>query len=182
MSVNPMGVLDLSIVTELLIDTLNSYWPDSQLWATLFSDAFFKPAVSGLTPDAVRSLDNCQVTISLIHIEPSKSQRNFVYPQSSPPNSPAPRAQMIPMLPLALDLYYFVTAFSNQNYTQEQQAISIILNCFHQNPILRKNVTFPGSPAESSPEEFTLTMEIESVDSLSRFWPAKRGPFRVSVV
>jgi hypothetical protein len=178
-----MGVLDLSIVTELLIDTVNNYWPDSQLWATLFSDAFFKPTVSGLTPEAVRTLDGCQVTISLVHIEPSRSQRNFVYPTTPPgPHPPAPRAQLIPALPLGLDLYYFVTAYSNQNYQQEQQAISIILNCFHQTPILRTNVTFPGSPAEVTPEEFTLTMEIESVDSISRFWQATTAPFRLSVM
>jgi len=180
---NPMGVLDLSIVTELLINTLTDYWPDSQLWSTLFSDAFFKPNTTGLTPEAVRNLDGCQLTISLVHIEPSKSQRNFVYPPTPPgPNRPAPRAQQIPQLPLGLDLYYFVTAYSSQNYQQEQQAMSIVLNCFHQNPILRTNVTFPGSPQASTPEEFTLTMEIESVDSISRLWQAITSPFRLSLL
>lgn len=182
MPVNPMGVLDLSIVTELLISTVSDYWPNSQLWSTLFSDAFFKPNITGLTPEAVRNQETCQLTISLIHVEPSKSQRNFVYPQGQPANSPSPRAQTIPALPLGLDLYYFVTAYSNQNYQQEQQAISIVLNCFHQNPILRTNVTFPGSPSEVAREEFTLTMEIESVDSISRFWQATTTAFRLSLM
>jgi hypothetical protein len=184
MLLNPIGVLDLSVVTELLITTLTNYWPDSQLWSTLFSDAFFKPNISGLTPDAVRTLGGCQLTISLIHIEPSKSQRNLVYPPPPPPPpSPFhPRAQMIPQLPLGLDLYYFVTAFSDQNYQQEQQAISIVLNCFHQNPFLTTNVTFPSSPAASTVEKFTLTMEIESVDSISRFWQATTSAFRLSVM
>jgi hypothetical protein len=186
MALNPIGVLDLSIITELLIDTVNDYWPSSALWSTLFSDAFFMPTVSGLTPEAVRAGDGCQVTISLIHIEPSKSQRNFVFtpsvPAAGPLPPPAQRAQKIPALPLALDLYYFVTASSTGNYQQEQQAISIILNCFHQNPILHKTVVFPGSPSEAADEEFTLSMEIESVDSISRLWQAITAPFRLSVL
>jgi hypothetical protein len=186
MALNPIGVLDLSIITDLLIKTVDDYWPSSALWSTLFSDAFFKPAVSGLTPEAVRTGEGCQVTISLIHIEPSKSQRNFVFTPPAPVSGPLPppplRAQKIPALPLGLDLYYFVTAFSLGNYQQEQQAISIIMNCFHQNPILRKTVVFPGSPSEAADEEFTLTMEIESVDSISRLWQAITAPFRLSVM
>jgi hypothetical protein len=185
MSLNPMGVLDLSIVTDLLTQLIDNYWPSSALWSTIFSDAFFKPTVSGLTPEAVRTAGGCQVTISLIHIEPSKSQRNFVSPPpvpSPPPNPPPPRAQKIPALPLGLDLFYFVTAFSEGSYQQEQQAMSIVMNCFHQNPIVRKTIVFPGSPSESTQEAFTLTMEIESVDSISRLWQAITAPFRLSLL
>lgn len=181
MSLNPIGVPDLSIVTELLIDTVDNYWPSAAVWSTLFSDAYFKATVSGLTPEVVRKDSGCQVTVSLIHIEPNKSQRNFVYPP--PPAPQFPRAQQIPALPLGLDLFYFVTAYSaDNNYQQEQQAMSIILNCFHQNPILRKTVTFAGSPPEMTQEEFTLTMEIESVDSISRLWQAITSPFRLSLL
>jgi hypothetical protein len=183
MSLNPMGVLDLSIVTELLMATIGNYWPDSALWATLYSDAYFKADITGLTPDAVRKRDGCQLTLSLLHIEANKSLRNFVYPLTPQlPNSPSARAQQIPALPLALDLYYFVTAYSDNNYQQEQQAISIVLNCFHQNPILHKNVLFPGSPPQQTREEFSLTMEIESIDSMSRFWQAITVPFRLSLI
>jgi hypothetical protein len=180
MPLNPMGVLDLSVVTELLIDEIKTYWPASQLWPTLFSDAYFFPNITGLTPEAVRNFEGCQLTLSLIHIEPSKAQRNFVSPPTPP--SAFPRAQKIPQLPLGLDLYYFVSAYSNQNYQQEQQAISLVLNCFHQNPVIRTNVSFPGSPGESTTEKFSLTMEIESVDSISRFWQATTSPFRLSVM
>lgn len=187
MALNPLGVLDLSIVTELLIQTINTAWNESPLWETVVSEAFFTPRITGLTPDAVRKDDGCQITVTLVHIEPNRSQRNFVYPQTpqSLTNSPSPRAQLIPALPLGLDLYYFVTAFSadpNNASVQEQQAISIILKCFHENPIIRTNVVFPGSPSETTQEEFTLTMEIESVDSISRFWQATTVPFRLSLM
>jgi hypothetical protein len=187
MPLNPLGVLDLSIVTELLIQTINTAWTESPLWETLVSEAFFTPNITGLTPDAVREQDGCQITVSLIHIEPNRSQRNFVYPQIPPgvTNPPSPRAQMIPALPLGLDLFYFVSAFSadpNNASVQEQQAMSIILKCFHENPIIRTNVVFPGSPSETIQEEFTLTMEIESVDSISRLWQAITAPFRLSLM
>ena len=183
MALNPFGVLDLSIITELLMRTIGSYWPASALWPTLFSDAYFKPEISGLTPEAVRKQGGCQLTLSLLHIETNKFQRNYVYPLTpQSPSSPSPRAEQIPALPMALDLYYFVTAYSENNYQQEQQAISIVLNCFHQNPILRTNVLFPGSPPEQTKEEFSLTMEIESIDSMSRFWQAITVPFRLSLI
>ena len=187
MALEPIGVLDLSLVTGLLVNLIDDYWNTAPLWTTLAPGSKFTPTVSGLTPDEVRKGKDggCQITVSLIHIEPDKYNRNFVYPppaQPPVPNPPPPRAQLIPALPLALDLFYFVTAFSEGNATQEQQAISIILNCFHQNPIIRTNVVFPGSPSMSVPEEFSLTMEVESVDSISRLWQAVTVPFRLSLM
>jgi hypothetical protein len=189
MSLAPLGVLDLSVVTGLLVDTVNNYWPTSPLWSTLAPASKFTATVSGATPDEVRKASTTtgmglQVTISLIHVEPNKFNRNFVYSTPPPvPNPPAQRAQGIPTLPLSLDLFYFVSAYSeNSNAIQEQQALSIVLNCFHQTPIIRKNVIVPGSPPDLVPEEFTLTMEVESVDSISRFWQATTVPFRLSVM
>lgn len=188
MPLAPMGVLDLSLVTGLLIEMIDNYWPTAPLWSTVAASSKFTPTVSGLTPDEARAPSaggGCQITVSLIHIEPSKYNRNFVYAQPPQPpasNSPPARAQTIPALPLSLDLYYFVTAYSEENAVQEQQAISIVLNCFYQNPIIRTNVVFSGSPSVSVPEEFSLSMEIESVDSISRFWQATTVPFRLSVM
>jgi Pvc16 N-terminal domain len=189
MALQPIGVLDLSIVTGLLIKTIEDYWDTSPLWQTLSPASKFTVAVSALTPEEVRTRtgenDGCQLTVSLIHIEPDRFNRNFVYPPPQLPpvsNPPPPRAQMIPALPLALDLFYFVTAWFGDRAIQEQQAMSIVLNCFHQNPILRTDVLLPGSPSETVHEEFTLTMEIESVDSISRFWQAVTAPFRLSLM
>jgi hypothetical protein len=188
MTLAPVGVLDLSLVTGLLTKTISNYWDTAPLWATLSPGSNFTHTISGITPDEARhgAGGGCQVTVSLIHIEPNKFNRNFVArPGLSWPNPPSPRAQLIPALPLALDLYYFVTAWSEAGpptcATQEQQAISIVLNCFHQNPIIRTSVPF-ASPPESTAEEFSLTMEIESVDSISRFWQATTMPFRLSVM
>jgi hypothetical protein len=180
-----LGVLDLSIVTDLLIQTLTNSWNTSPLWGSLPDESFFTPSISGLTPEAVRTTGGCQVTVSLIHIEPNKFNRNFVSPPPPQPpvgHLPPARAQLIPYLPLSLDLYYFITASSDNNYHQEQQAMSVVLRCFHQNPIIRTNVIIPGSPPESTQEEFTVTMEIETADSISRLWQAITAPFRLSLL
>ena len=112
MALQPIGVLDLSIVTGLLIKTIEDFWDTSPLWQTLSPASKFTVAVSALTPEEVRTRtgenDGCQLTVSLIHIEPDRFNRNFVYPPPQLPpvsNPPPPRAQMIPALPLALDLF-----------------------------------------------------------------------------
>ena len=185
MALNPLGVLDLSIVTDLLIQTITNSWNASPMWGTLPDESFFKPSITGLTPESVRNAGGCQVTVSLIHIETNKFNRNFVYPPPPQPpveNAPPPRAQLIPYLPLSLDLFYFISAFSDNDFHQEQQAMSVVLQCFHQNPIVKTNVVIPGSPPESTQEEFTVTMEIETADSISRLWQAITAPFRLSLL
>lgn len=185
MALSPLGVLDLSLVTDRLIDILNNCISTSPLWDTLNPPGQpFTIHVSGSMPETKRKLDGCQLTVSLIHVSQDKFQRNSpVVPPVSPPikNPPPARAQLIPFQPLSLDLYYLVTAFADDKYTEEQQAMSIAMNCFYQNPIVRRNISIPGI-ATPVPEEFTLTMEIETCDELARLWQAITVAYRFSVV
>jgi hypothetical protein len=186
MALSPLGVLDLSIVTDRLIELLNDCISTSPLWSTLIPPA--QPPtihVTGSMPETKRKLDGCQLTVSLIHVSQDKFQRNSAIVPSVTPvvkNPPPARAQLIPFQPLSLDLYYLVTAFADDKYVEEQQAMSIVLNCFYQNPIVRKNVIVPGAPPQTVPEEFTLTMEIETCDELGRLWQAITVAYRMSVV
>jgi hypothetical protein len=186
MALSPLGVLDLSIVTDRLIAILNDCISTSPLWDTLDPPGqSFTIHVSGAMPETKRKLDGCQLTVSLLHVTQDKYQRNSaIVPPVTPvvPNPPPPRAQTIPSHPLSLDLYYLITAFADDKYVEEQQAMSIVLRCFHQNPIVRTNVVVPGAPPQTVPEEFTLTMEIETCDELARLWQAITVPFRLSVV
>lgn len=186
MALSPLGVLDLSIVTDRLIALLNDCISTSPLWNTLTPPGqSFTIHVSGSMPETKRKLDGCQLTISLLHVTQDKYQRNStIAPSVTPamPNPPPARAQLIPFQPLSLDLYYLVTAFADDKYVEEQQAMSIVLNCFYQNPIVRTNVLIPGTPPQTVPEEFTLTMEIETCDELARLWQAITVAYRLSVV
>ena len=185
MALSPLGVLDLSLVTDRLIKLLTDYIPTAPLWGTLIPPGQpYTIHVSGSMPETKRKLDGCQLTVSLIHVSQDKFQRNSAIVPTVPvvTNPPAGRAQVIPNHPLSLDLYYLVTAYADDKYVEEQQAMSIVLNCFHQTPIVKQTITLPGATPSTVPEEFTLTMEIETCDELARLWQAITVAYRMSVV
>lgn len=175
MPVAALGVLDLSLITDLLIARLEQCRDNSPIWNP--NDLPNNPGpsftieVTGSMPSAVRDDGNCQLSVYLFHVTPDKYQRNL--PPLGPGQPPIRRQ------PLALDLYYLVTAYADKNYVQEQQAMSIVLRCFHENPIIHHTVVLQG---QNVPEEFSLTMEVESVDEMGRLWQSFTVPFRLSTV
>src|ERR1700677_1841889 len=175
MGLAPLGVLDLSLVTNKMLSMLENYVTTaSPLWQSLeLSGTTFPISYSGSMPDAVRSLAGCQLTFSLFHVVEDKYQRNSPLLNQ--------RAQIIPYQPMSLDLYYLLTAFANQQYQQEQQAMTMALQFFYQTPIVHLQVAIPGTAAAVT-EEFSLTMEIETSDELSRLWQAITVPLRLAVV
>lgn len=163
-----LGLLDLSIVTDRLIKHLNNCTSASQLW---HEDATtkFDITYTGLAPDAARKDAGCRVSVYLFHVAPDKFHRN-TFPTGG-------NAQEIPEQPLALTLYYLLTAYSPTSYIQEQQAMSIALKCFHEHPIVTALV-----PVDKREEEFTLTIEPQTVDEIGRLWQSISSPMRLSVV
>ena len=168
MALGLLGLLDLSIVTDRLVKLLETYRQ-----STLFQ-GFAAFTVSGNPPDKVSKEGGSQLSIYLFHIESDKFQKNS-------PVSGA-RDSKIPSQPLSLNLYYLLSAFSdnaNGGYLEEQQAMSIALRCFHENPIIRTNVILDGQTVK---EEFCLTMEMETADSLGRLWQASTTAMRLATV
>lgn len=167
MTLGLLGLLDLSIVTDRLVKLVDDY---RQL--PLFQ-TFASFTVSGNPPDKVSKESGNQLSIYLFHIESDKFQKNS-------PVSGA-RDAKIPSQPLSLNLYYLLSAFSdNENgFREEQQAMSIALRCFHENPIIRANVILDGQTVK---EEFCLTMEMETADSLGRLWQATTTAMRLATV
>ena len=195
MALAPIGVLDLSVVTNTLISRLNTYVSTTSPLLQTFDTGNDEPVVtppppsiscSGAMPDAVRKEAGCQLTFSLFHVTEDKFQRNSAllnpWAQGNPGIAPRPQTlQPVPYQPLCLNLYYLLTAFADQQYQQEQQAMSMAMQFFYQTPILRMQVVLPGI-AGAVPEEFTLTMEIETSDELARLWQAITVPMRLSVI
>jgi len=174
------GLLDLSIVTDQLIKLLRDSVNDSALWreeptppagtpAGVNPGAPFSIALTGLAPDAARTLPGCQLSLYLFHIAPDKFYR------STPPHDP--RAQTNASQPLGLELHYLLSAHSENSYIEEQQAMSIALKCFHENPSVR--ATVPGDGREV---KLTLSMEPEASSALGQLWQAVATPMRLSVV
>lgn len=190
----PLGLLDLSIVTDRLISLLNTSVQSSQLWneeptppagtpTGITPGQRFDINVSGLPPDEIRSLSGCQLNLYLFHVSQDAFQRNspvtgpWTPPPANDPTKTTTRVPPIPYQPLSLDLYYLLTAYSKGSYIQEQQAMSIALKCFHENPIVRATV-----PIDNRIEEFCLTMEVESVLEAGRLWQAITSSLRLSLI
>src|SRR4051794_13472075 len=112
MPLNPMGVLDLSVVTQRLITLLENCRERSSLWVTLDPQATgptFTIDISGSAPDSARSAGICHLSVYLFHIESDKYQKNSpVTGPRVPPIPPGPRVPPIPAQPLSLNLYYLV--------------------------------------------------------------------------
>lgn len=162
-----LGLLDLSIVTDSVLAKLRLARDATRLWA---EDGALPIAInfSGLAPDAARALAGCQISLYLFHVEPDKTYRN-AYPTGG-------RARVIPQQPMALVLYYVLSAHS-ESYVESQQAMSIALKGLHDLPIQRASVAHGGRDVE-----FTFTMHPQSVDEIGRLWLAFSTPMRLSAV
>jgi hypothetical protein len=101
--------------------------------------------------------------------DPAREAQFWTQAAQSVPHPP------ISFQPLALDLFYLLSAYSQNSYLEEQQAMSIALRIFHANPIVRG-----GTGVQAW--ELTLTMEHRSYDELSRLWQATTAPLRLSAV
>jgi hypothetical protein len=166
-----LGTLDLSAVTDRLLQLLRACTDEWPLWDTNQGPIpRFTITVSGAMPESVRGQGGCQLSLYLLHVKEDSAQRN------------APvmgRTLTIPFQPLSLNLYYLLTAFSADDYRQEQRAMSIALRCLHANPIVRMVVPIEGTNVQ---EEFTVQLQAEGPDELGRVWQSFVTPFRLSTV
>ena len=167
MALGLIGLLDLSIVTDRLVTLLKNAMAASPLGLA------FPINISGSAPDSVRQSGICELSLYLFHIAADKYQRNSpVTPPRLPPPFPAdPRAQtqvpVIPFQPLSLDLFYLLTAFAATDYVHEQQVMSVALKCFHENPIVRTNVTIEGNTDRVDVEEGITRLSVTEQEALA---------------
>jgi hypothetical protein len=115
-----------------------------------------------------------QLSLFLYHVEANNAVESLFWAPQSVSVAAGP-GQPVRFMPFALNLYYLMSAFSKENYNQEQQAMSVALRIFHANPIVR-------GPTGAPPWELTLTMEHRSYDEMSQLWQATTAPLRLSVV
>lgn len=168
--------LDLSAVTDTLIGLVKNQWATAPIWAEIggsTTSPTFTPMFTGLAPDALREGGGPVLSMYLYHVESDNATESLFWQSQilgQPGGSPTR------FLPLALDLFYLLFAYSETSYAQEHEAMSVALRTYHDNPIVRSD---PGAAASW---ELTLTMEHRSYDELSRLWQATTAPLRMSVV
>jgi hypothetical protein len=165
--------LDLSAVTDSLIGLVKSQWATAPIWTELGQGPTFTPTFTGLAPDQVRQSPGPQLSMYLYHVESDNAQESLHWQQQILDGA---GGEPIRFLPLALDLFYLLFAYSQTSYTEEQESMSVAMRIFHANPIVASD------PGAAAPWELTLTMEHRSYDELSRLWQATTAPLRMSLV
>ena len=163
---------DLSAVTDGLLNMVMREWPSASLWTELgLEGPSFTPMYTGLAPDAVRTESGPQLSLFLYHVELNNAQEALFWaPEMENGSLPATS-----YIPLALNLYYLLSAYSEGMYAQEQQAMSIAMRLFHASPIITDTNATPTW-------QVNLTMEHRSYDELSLLWQATTAPLRMSAV
>jgi len=151
---------DIASITDTIHDNLNT-----AIQAAI--GGAFTVTVSRSSPETTRK-QPCQLTFYLMHVGRDAYWRNVPVA--------GPKPQLNASQPLSLNLYYLLSAWSDARYEQEQRAMSVALQYFHANPIYRH---LSGGLVD---EEFTISVEADSIDEMSRLWQAFTVPMRLSCV
>jgi hypothetical protein len=119
--------------------------------------------VSGLMPAVARRDGTNVLSLYLLHVSRDPYWRN------------APvqgvRAQLNSAQPLSLNLSYLLTSYAEKSWQMEQYLMSVALSYFHANPI------HIGTSVE-----YTVTVEADSIEEMSRLWQAITVPIRLSAM
>jgi len=153
------SVSDLTSITDLLINMLTDAVQASPLWV----QQKFPFEVSGLMPAVSRNDGTNVLSLYLLHVGRDPYWRNTPVQGS--------RAQLNPSQPLSLNLSYLLTSYAEKSWQMEQYLMSVALNYFHANAIYT-----------SATAEFTVTVEADSIEEMSRLWQAITVPIRLSAM
>ena len=152
---------DITTITDVLHDGI-----DAAVQAAV--GGAFTVNVSRSSPETSRK-NPCQLSFYLMHVARDPNWRNT--PVSGP------RPQLNNAQPLSLNLYYLLSAWADARYDQEQRAMSAALQYIHSNPIYRHL-----SGLGEVDEEFTISVEADTIEEMSRLWQAFTVPMRLSCV
>jgi len=153
------SVNDLASITETLTKALHTAVTSSPRYVA----TPFQFEVSGQMP-AVSRTDGTDNVMSfyLLHVSRDPYWRNTpVVGQRGQPNISQP---------LSLNLSYLLTSYA-KHWHMEQYLMSVALSYFHAHPIYKTGT-----------EEFSITVEADSIEEMSRLWQAITVPIRLSAM
>lgn len=149
---------DLSQITQTLQTLL-----EAAIGASALPNASNIKVLCG-SPDTARSDDAyTHLTLYLLHVGRDPHWRNT-------PTS-GTRGLLNSQQPLSLNLSYLLTAWADTDFVQEQAAMSIALRAIHGQPIVK-----------TGGEEFTVSIEADTIEEMSRLWQAFTVPMRLSAL
>jgi hypothetical protein len=140
-----------------------------------------KPAIGNVkvychSPDTSRKHDGyCHLTLYLLHVGRDPYWRNTPVSGS--------RGQLNSAQPLSLNLSYLLTAWCDTDYASEQRAMSVALQAIHSQPIVTQTIIQARSLTQYLPAgEFTMSIEADTIEEMSRLWQAITAPIRLSAL
>lgn len=186
------GAFAIAAVTAVLKDLLNNGMADHDL------SAIGNVTVTNLPPDriAVTNADErSQINIFLFQVLPNQGWRN----QGLPSRGAAGERLTNP--PLALDLYYLITAYGREEFHAEA-LLGFAMQVLHENPVLTRaminqtlrpalppEVTLPPglellatSDLAEQAELIKITPGQMDSESMARFWSAMQAKYRPTAV
>jgi hypothetical protein len=164
---------DLSEITDQLVNQLKVAAQNSPLWTSEGGTIpNFQINVTGTSPDMTRNGQEgeCQLNLYLLHVAQNPYLRNTpIFGISAMANN---------QQPLSLDLTYLLTAYTKDNAEREQQAMSIALSWFHENPISANPpiATFPAG------EYLTINLGADTLSEMSALWQSFAVAYRLSTI
>ena len=174
---------DLSLVTDTLAGFINAAIQASPIYSGPAAPP--KPTVTAQHPDTPAAAET-QLNLYLFHITADPQQLNSFWSQAA--QSGGGGRQPVAFEPLAVDLWYMLSAQSATSYNQEQQALGVAMQALHEHGTFAIPGTSTPPPHSASPAEASLVLESPSFDEMSRLWQALNVPlrataqYRVSVV
>jgi len=174
----PWSTPDLADITQVVLGIV-------QYFVTHANPPVTNVNVSAVSPETARKPHGlCQLTLYLLHVGRDPFWRNT--PVGGPP------AQLNSAQPLSLNLSYLLTAWHESDFSTEQHAMSVALQAIHSLPIVNANVLArPGLPPQllqtfqqwmPNGGEFTMSIEADTIDEMSRLWQAFTVPIRLSAL
>jgi hypothetical protein len=163
------SIPDLSDITQVVIGLVQA-----GINASSLSVGNIKVYAS--SPDTGRKADGyCHLTLYLLHVGRDPYWRNT--PVSGP------RPQLNSAQPLSLNLSYLLTSWCDTDFTSEQRAMSIALQAIHSQPIVTQTVIQNDGLSQWLPKgEFTISIEADTIDEMSRLWQGFMVPIRLSAL
>ena len=186
------NALALGAVTAVLKNLLDNAVVNEKL-----TNAVGPVKVSALSPDKVKALDNfIGLNLFLYHVQPNAGYRNTLQPARDS------NGARITNPPLALDLFYLLTAWGSADFEAEI-LLGYAMQLFHEIPVLSRDVirkTFETDPvvkglnilpvkykdlaAAALADQFELikiTAYPMSAEESSKLWSAIQVNYRPSV-
>ncbi|WP_322486839.1 DUF4255 domain-containing protein [Chloroflexus sp.] len=188
------NALAIAAVTAVLRDLLQDGLIDHDL-----TGALGEVTVSVLAPAqalAAFTPNSGQLNLFLYHVSYNSGWRNHGLPSRSG------RGELISDPPLALDLHYLLTAYTDQDYLAEL-LLGYAMQLLHETPVLSRDairialapptpvsgVALPGSARASlvaadladQIEQIKITPEPLNLEQVSQIWASMQSPYRPTV-